>query len=73
MYCLNNVRDKLYKEYKLELNRKIRIYNIKEGIEFLGYRYVIKIKSNKEKKVNGVWLTFFFVNTFFNNLCTLFN
>lgn len=41
-YCLNTIRDKLYNEYKLELNRKTRIYNIKEGVEFLGYRFIIK-------------------------------
>ena len=62
-YCLNTIRDKLYNEYKLELNRKTRIYNINEGIEFLGYRYIIKnnkvivklrniTKKNFKKNVN---------------------
>ena len=62
-YCLNIIKDKLYKEYKLELNRKTRIYNIKECIEFLGYRYIIKnnkiiiklrsiTKKNFKKNVN---------------------
>ena len=41
-YCLNTIKDKLYKDYKLELNRKTRIYNISEGVEFLGYRFIIK-------------------------------
>ena len=54
-YCLNTIRDKLYNEYKLELNRKTRIYNIKEGIEFLGFRFINKDRiimklSNKTKK-----------------------
>ena len=41
-YCLDIIREKLFNEYKLELNNKTRIYNIKEGIEFLGYRYILK-------------------------------
>ena len=41
-YCLDVVREKLLNDYKLELNRKTRIYNISEGIEFLGYRYILK-------------------------------
>ena len=41
-YCLDVVREKLLNDYKLELNRKTRIYNINEGIEFLGYRYILK-------------------------------
>ena len=40
--CLNIIRDKLLNDYKLELNRKTRIYNINEGVEFLGYRYILK-------------------------------
>lgn len=41
-YCLEVIREKLLKNYKLDLNSKTRIYNINEGIEFLGYRYIIK-------------------------------
>ncbi|MGM9850357.1 MAG: RNA-directed DNA polymerase [Bacilli bacterium] len=41
-YCLDIIKDKLLNDYKLELNRKTRIYNINEGIEFLGYRYILK-------------------------------
>lgn len=41
-YCLELIKDKLFNEYKLELNNKTRIYNINEGIEFLGYRFIIK-------------------------------
>ena len=62
-YCLNIIRDKLLNDYKLELNSKTRIYNMKEGIEFLGYRYIIKnnkvviklrsmTKKNFKKNVN---------------------
>lgn len=41
-YCLYIIKNKLFNDYKLELNRKTRIYNINEGIEFLGYRYMLK-------------------------------
>lgn len=62
-YCLDVVREKLLNDYKLELNRKTRIYNISEGIEFLGYRYILKnnkvivklrniTKKNFKKNVN---------------------
>ena len=62
-YCLNTIKDKLLNNYKLELNRKTRIYNINEGIEFLGYRYILKnnkviiklrniTKKNFKKNVN---------------------
>ena len=40
--CLILIKDKLKNEYKLELNNKTRIYHIKEGIEFLGFRFIIK-------------------------------
>ena len=61
--CLDVIRDKLFNDYKLELSRKTRIYNMKEGIEFLGYRYIIKnnkiviklrsiTKMNFKKNVN---------------------
>ena len=41
-YCLDIIRNKLFNDYKLELNNKTRIYNICEGVEFLGYRFIIK-------------------------------
>jgi len=40
--CLYIIKNKLFNDYKLELNKKTRIYNINEGIEFLGYRYILK-------------------------------
>ena len=46
------------KTYKLDVNDKCKIYNIKSGVEFLGYRYIYKdrliIKYNKQtkKKIN---------------------
>ena len=61
--CLYIIKDKLLNDYKLELNRKTRIYNINEGVEFLGYRYILKnnkviiklrsiTKKNFKKNVN---------------------
>ena len=41
-YCLKKLKDKLFNEYKLELNDKTRIYSIKEGVEFLGFRFILK-------------------------------
>ncbi len=41
-YCLDVIRNKLFSGYKLELNKKTRIYNVEDGVEFLGYRYILK-------------------------------
>ena len=41
-YCLDVIKGKLLNDYKLKLNGKTSIYNICEGIEFLGYRYILK-------------------------------
>ena len=40
-YCLKEIEIILDK-YKLELNNKTKIINIKEGFEFLGFKYCIK-------------------------------
>ena len=40
-YCLKEIEKILFK-YKLTLNNKTAIVNIKEGFEFLGFRYNIK-------------------------------
>ena len=40
-YCLKEIK-KIVKKYKLELNKKTKIINKKEGFEFLGFRYYIK-------------------------------
>ena len=34
----------MQKELKLQLNRKTQIRNLKDGVNFLGYRYVLKNK-----------------------------
>ncbi len=39
--CLNKIKEKITNEYKLTLNDKTRIYSIKEGVEFLGFRFVL--------------------------------
>lgn len=53
-YCLKMIGEFL-KEYKLELNKKTKIYSSKEEIEFLGFRFIIKNKiilkvKNQTKK-----------------------
>ena len=40
--CLIKIKEKMNKDYKLTLNRKTRIYSIKEGVEFLGFRFILK-------------------------------
>lgn len=47
----------IIKKYKLELNNKTKIYNIKEGFEFLGFKYIkkndkliIKVKNQTKRK-----------------------
>ena len=40
-YCLKEIENIIHK-YKLELNHKTEIVNIKQGFDFLGFRYYIK-------------------------------
>lgn len=61
--CLKQIRKYLFDNLKLELNeKKTRIDSMKNGIDFLGYRFVIKnnkvimklrnrVKKNFKKKV----------------------
>lgn len=42
-YCLKEI-ERILKEYKLELNSKTIILNKKSGLNFLGYRFIIKNK-----------------------------
>ncbi len=44
-YCLKIIKEKIEKEYKLELNKKTMIINIKNGLDFLGFRFYIKNKK----------------------------
>ena len=42
-YCLDEITKKLKDEYKLDINtNKTKIHNIKNGVEFLGYRFCLK-------------------------------
>ena len=43
-YCLIEI-EKEVKKVKLNLNKKTKIYNMKQGINFLGYRFVLKEKK----------------------------
>ena len=54
-YCLDEIILKI-KEEKLEINNKTNIYNLKEGVNFLGYRFILKnkkliIKIKRKNKV----------------------
>lgn len=40
--CLKILEEELKKEYKLMLNEKTQIINIKNGLDFLGFRFYIK-------------------------------
>lgn len=55
-YCLSKI-ERIIDKYKLSLNKKTRIYKMSEGIEFLGFRFIIKnnkiimkIKNNTKKR-----------------------
>ena len=56
-YCLIEI-DKILKKYKLEFNiKKTRIDNIKNGIDFLGFRFyiinnkvIMKLRNNTKKR-----------------------
>ena len=55
-YCLSEI-ERMIEKYKLSLNKKTRIYKMSEGIEFLGFRFIIKnnkiimkIKNNTKKR-----------------------
>lgn len=57
-YCLNEITNKLHNEYKLDINiNKTKINNIKNGVEFLGYRFslknnklIVKVKNTTKRK-----------------------
>lgn len=55
-YCLKEIT-KITKKYKLELNEKTRINHIKNGLDFLGFRFylknnkvVIKVRNSTKKR-----------------------
>lgn len=56
--ALSIIKDKLHNDYKLDVNeKKTRIDNMKNGVEFLGYRFLIKnnriitkLRSSTKKK-----------------------
>lgn len=54
-YCLKEIQ-KILDKYKLELNTKTKIYKSNEGIEFLGFRFIIgnkiimRIKNSTKKR-----------------------
>jgi len=58
-YCLNKIKEKLYNEYKLDLNKnKTIISSSKNGITFLEYNYkvinnktIIKLNNNSKRNI----------------------
>lgn len=68
-YCLEKINKKLEK-YKLRLNiKKTKIDSIKNGLDFLGYRFIIKndkvilkvrkrVKKNFKKKIKALNILF---------------
>jgi hypothetical protein len=58
-HCLKEITRKLNDEYKLDINiSKTKINSIKNGIEFLGYRFflkknklVVKVKNTTKRKI----------------------
>lgn len=52
-YCLSKIKDLVENKYKLKLNNKTKIYSIKEGFEFLGFRYYLKNKKKITKVVTS--------------------
>lgn len=54
-FCLCKIKNLVENKYKLKLNNKTRIYSSYEGVEFLGFRYIIRnnkliIKVNTKTK-----------------------
>ena len=52
-YCLKEINSIIINKYKLKLNNKTKIYSIKEGFEFLGFRYYLKNKKMITKVVTS--------------------
>ena len=60
-YCLNEIKEKIEKEYNLKINpKKTRIDSIKNGIDFLGYKFyiknnkvILKLKDQTKKKLKN--------------------
>lgn len=60
-YSLNEIKEKIEKEYNLKINsKKTRIDNIKNGIDFLGYKFyiknnkvILKLKNQTKKKLKN--------------------
>ena len=57
-YCLKEIKRIIYK-YKLKLNSKTQITNIKQGFDFLGFKYyiknnkvIMKVKNQTKKRFN---------------------
>ena len=44
-YCLKEITKYIENKLLLKLNNKTQIYNLSKGINFLGYRYILKDKK----------------------------
>mgnify|MGYP004467562181 CR=1 FL=1 len=81
-YCLKVIEDKLVKEYKLALNKnKTMVVKSTQGINFLGYRFIIKNKktiiklmqSSKKKIRKGIKRNLYKYSENYINYQKLFN
>jgi retron-type reverse transcriptase len=50
-YCFKIIEEKLNKEFDLTLNKKSKIVNIKNGLDFLGFRFILNNKNKLILKV----------------------
>ncbi len=72
-YCLKEI-EKIITKYKLELNNKTRINHIKNGLDFLGFRFyclnnkiVLKVRNNTKKRFKS-YISFFKSIFFYFNI-----
>ena len=52
-YCLNEIENKCITNLKLSLNQKTQIGIVRNGIDFLGYRYILNESGSITKKLRS--------------------
>lgn len=75
--CFIKIRDLLWNDYKLELNKKSRIYDVYDGFDFLGYSFRV-VDGKTLRRVSGRSLKNIRANircsdVDFNSFCTYMN